>query len=324
MARVSRVKKQGLCMEAGEKAYQVALYVRLSVLVGGKGGWGAVKAQELFLRNFIEGKPCFFLYSVYIDNGESGVGFCRPGFDRLMEDVRAGKVNCIIVKDLSRFGRNYIEAGEYLENLFPLLGIRFIAVNDGYDSISPSADFFSMHLKNLINHAYACDISAKVSPVLWNKQERGEFIGSWAPYGYKKSAQDSHKLAIDEKTAPSVRRIFAWRMEKLSYRGIIDKLVQEGIPSPGVYRYQENIVADSRFRGGAWHAETIRRILKNPVYLGHMVQGRKKGALFQGQPSRALLPKEWVVIKNTHPAIIDPFTFEQVQQLGSRNIPLSF
>lgn len=152
MARKSRVNLPSSVLVSGEKRYQVALYVRLSVLDGGRKDRDTVRTQELLLRNFIQGKPEFSLYSVYVDNGQSGVNFERDDWKRLLDDVKQGRVNCIIVKDLSRFGRNYIEAGEYLEKVFPFLGVRFIAVNDQYDSLDSSAsDYLAVHLKNLID-----------------------------------------------------------------------------------------------------------------------------------------------------------------------------
>lgn len=195
MARISRIQKrefsQGMEVKNNaaeknseknsiQKIYHVALYVRLSVLDGGHKGSDTAETQELLLRSFIEGKACFSLFSVYVDNGETGVNFKRDGFERMMEDVREGLVDCIIVKDLSRFGRNYIEAGEYLEKIFPFLGVRFIAVNDGIDTDDPASfDSLSLHLKNLVNEMYARDISKKISTVLHEKQQRGEFIGAW-------------------------------------------------------------------------------------------------------------------------------------------------
>lgn len=164
MARTSRKQSKKLSDGMGnpwkeacqqtvmEKIYRTALYIRLSVLASEKKDSDTVETQEALLRQFLEGKPCFTIADVYVDNGETGVDFKRDEFGRLMEDVRAGRIDCIVVKDLSRFGRNYIEAGEYLEKVFPFLGIRFIAVNDGYDSADPaSADGLSLHLKNLVN-----------------------------------------------------------------------------------------------------------------------------------------------------------------------------
>ena len=297
---------------AMEKVCQTALYVRLSVLDSGKKDSDTVETQEALLRQFLEGKPCFSIFDVYVDNGETGVDFKRDGFERLMEDVRAGRIDCIVVKDLSRFGRNYIEAGEYLEKVFPFLGVRFIAVNDGYDSADPaSADGLSLHLKNLVNDVYARDISAKISPALRGKQMRGEFIGTWAAYGYIKSREDKHKIVVDPNTAPVVRDMFAWRLEGTSYQKIARRLTEQGIPSPGQYWYMQGIVKDRRFADSPWRTETVKQILANEVYLGHMVQGRKRESLFQGQKQKFLPREEWFIVRNTHEAVIDQKTFDE-------------
>lgn len=247
-----------------EKNYRTALYVRLSVLDSGKKDSDTAETQESLLRHFLEGKPGFSIFDVYVDNGETGVDFKRDEFERLMEDVRGGRVDCIIVKDLSRFGRNYIEAGEYLEKVFPFLGIRFIAVNDGYDSADPAAaDGLSLHLKNLVNDVYARDISAKISPALRGKQMRGEFIGTWAAYGYLKSEEDKHRIVVDRNTAPIVQDIFAWRLEGISYRKIAQRLTGQGIPSPSQYRYMHGLVKDKKFADTQWQTITVKRILTN-------------------------------------------------------------
>lgn len=317
MARVSRVRKKEAPTASRERIYKVALYVRLSVLDSGKKDSDTVETQEALLRRFIQGKPHFMLASVYIDNGETGVSFKRCEFERLMEDVRAGKIDCIIVKDLSRFGRNYIETGEYLEKIFPFLGIRFIAVNDGYDSISPSAaDSLSLHLKNLVNDVYARDISAKISPVLREKQKRGEFIGAWAAYGYVKSKQDKHCILVDRESASIVRDIFRWRLEGVSYQGICRRLTEKNIPSPSQYRYGKGWVQHEKWAAVPWRVQTIKGILCNEVYLGHMVQGRKRESLFHGQRQASVPKEQWIIVENTHEPIIDQKTFEAVQQLN--------
>ena len=163
--------------------------------------------------------------------------------------------------DLSRFGRNYIEAGEYLEKIFPFMGVRFIAVNDGYDSIDPAAsDSLSMHLKNLVNDVYARDISQKICPVLQEKQERGEFIGNWAAYGYLKSAEDKHRLVVDEETAPVVRDIFQWRLIGMDYQEIAKRLTELGIPSPSRYRFEKGMVKSKRFAASVWTGQVIKNM----------------------------------------------------------------
>lgn len=319
MARVSRTKQKSTPAVLKGRIYKTALYIRLSVLDSGKKDSDTAETQEALLRKYIKGKPHFMLVSVYIDNGETGVNFSRSAFERLMDDVKSGKIDCIIVKDLSRFGRNYIETGEYIEKIFPFLEVRFIAVNDGYDSFDQAAsDSLSLHLKNLVNDVYARDISAKISPVLRGKQERGEFIGAWAAYGYLKSPQNKHKLIIDPETAPVVRDIFAWRIGGLSYQGIARRLTEMGIPSPGRYRYLKGIVKDKRYENSRWFIDTVKKLLEKEVYLGHMVQGRKRESLFHGQKQTYLPREEWVVVENTHEAIIDRQTFDAVQCLNKQ------
>lgn len=319
MARKSRTLSPTIIAEKKERIYKVGLYVRLSVLDSGKKDSDTVENQEIILRRFIENKPYFSLFSVYIDNGETGVNFDRSDFERLVEDIKSGRIDCVIVKDLSRFGRNYIEAGEYLEKIFPFLGVRFIAINDGYDSIDPAtSDSLSMHLKNLVNDIYARDISAKISPVLRAKQERGEFIGAWAAYGYLKSDEDKHKLVIDDDVSHIVRDIFHWRLLGHSYQWIACKLVELGIPSPSQYRYSKGIVKDTRFANAPWRIQTVKGILTNEVYLGHMVQGRKRESLFCGQKQTPVPKDQWIIVRNTHESIIDEHIFSKVQEINEQ------
>lgn len=320
MARKSRTLAPDIFTEqAGVQTFDVGLYVRLSVLDSGKKDSDTVQNQENILRSFIANKAEFRLKSVYVDNGETGVHFKRDAFEDLLEDVRTGKINCIIVKDLSRFGRNFIEVGNYLEKVFPCLGVRFIAVNDRYDSIDPStASTLSMHLKNLVNTVYATDISAKICPVLRGKQERGEFIGAWASYGYLKSADDKHSLVVDDEVAHIVRDIFQWRSQGISYQMIAKKLNDLGIPSPSAYRYNLGLVKDKRLRDLPWRVCTIKSMTANEAYLGHMVQGRKREALWKNQKQNKVPKDQWVVVKNTHEAIIDTTLFEGVQQVNEQ------
>lgn len=330
MARKSRVSaetaaKELTAKESADRVWSTALYVRLSVLDGGKtsgvktagkqSGCETVKIQEAVLRNFIEGKSCFSLAAVYVDNGRSGVNFNRGEFERLMEDVKKGFVDCIIVKDLSRLGRNYIETGEYLERIFPLMGVRVIAVNDCYDSSDPNSfDKLSIHLKNLVNDIYARDISRKLCPVLRTKQERGEFIGSFAPYGYQKSEKDKHRLVLDPETAPVVRAIFCWRLKGCSCGEIVGKLRERGILSPGRYRYENGMTGDESLRTAEWKASTVSRILSEPVYLGHMVQGKRRTVLWEGKRQERVPREQWIRVENTHEPIVEEALFYAVQK----------
>lgn len=320
MARKSRVLPTVIQLEqTGTQTYDVGLYVRLSVLDSGKKDSDTVQNQENILRSFIANKTEFRLKSVYVDNGETGVNFKRDAFEDLLEDVRTGKINCIIVKDLSRFGRNFIEAGDYLEKVFPYLGVRFIAINDRYDSIDPStASTLSMHLRNLVNTVYATDISAKICPVLRGKQERGEFIGAWASYGYLKSEENKHNLVVDDEVAHIVRDIFQWRLHGISYQMIARKLNDLGVPSPSAYRYHLGLVKDKRLKDLPWRVSTIKTMTANEVYLGHMVQGRKKEALWKNQKQTKVPKDQWLVVENTHEAIVDTSLFEAVQRVNEQ------
>ena len=197
------------------KIYKTAAYVRLSVEDSGKPGTDTIEGQKALLTSFIESKTDMELVSLFCDNGRTGTDFDRPQFEKMMEEVRKGRINCIVVKDLSRFGRNYKETGNYLERIFPFLGVRFIAVNDNFDTLTAerTQDGYIVPLKNLINEVYSKDISKKIDAALSVKQRNGEFIGAWAPYGYRKDPDDKHHLVINEETAPTVRQIFKWRSE---------------------------------------------------------------------------------------------------------------
>ncbi|HCT65725.1 MAG TPA: recombinase [Lachnospiraceae bacterium] len=316
MARKSR-KNQIPPLEQKEfMGYKTALYVRLSVFDGHSKDSNSIENQENLLRRYIADKPEFHIISVYRDNGKTGVNFQRPEFDKMIEDVKGNKIDCIIVKDLSRFGRNYIEAGEYLENTFPFFNVRFIAVNDSYDSLSTTySDQLIMHLLNLTNDVYARDISQKICPVLRAKQERGEFIGTWPSFGYLKNPEDKHKLIVDEDAAEIVRKIFSLKAEGFSYAKIVNWLITNNIPAPSRYRYEKGIVKDKRWANTTWKMATIKQILQNQIYLGNMVQGKKRESLFNGQKQIKVPKDDWIVIKNTHEPIINQDVFYKVQSV---------
>lgn len=198
----------------------------------------------------------------------------------MLEDIKSGKVNCVIVKDLSRFGRNYIEAGRYIEKIFPYLGVRFIAINDNIDTAcaTSASDELLIPFKNLINDAYCRDISIKVRSHLDIKRENGQYISPFAPYGYKKSVKNKNQLIIDEKAASIVRQIFKWKIDGMSGARIADKLNQLGIPTPIEYKHMNGDVLHCEFQKKSdpkWMANSVNRILGNEIYTGVLVQSQQ-------------------------------------------------
>ena len=295
--------------------YNVAVYVRLSIEDKYyKNGTDSLSTQEEMALEYLKDKADMKLYKVYSDNGETGSNFERQGFQDMMYDVYNGKVNCIIVKDLSRFGREYIEMGDYLEKIFPLIGVRFIAINDHYDNNVTSFDI-SVPIKNIINTLYAKDLSKKSAAALRIKQQNGEFIGSYAAYGYMKSKEDKHKIVVDEETAPVVKMIFEWKAQGLGYASIGRKLYDMGIMPPCRYRYDKGILKDKRYSDIVfWSQRTLKTILENEVYIGNMVQGRRKSRFFDGMNEIRVDKQNWSVVKHTHEPIISQELFDKVQK----------
>ena len=219
------------------KIWQAALYLRLSREDGDKEESDSVVNQKELLNQFISLEPDIVVYDVYVDDGWSGTNFERPDFIRMMQDMKEGKVNCVIVKDLSRFGRNYIDVGQYIEKIFPLLDIRFISVTDNLDSVKnpQTMNTIMVPFKNLINDEYCRDISNKVRSSLDMKRKQGKHIGSFACYGYQKDPEDHNHLVIDEEAAEVVRDIFQWYISGMSILSISQKLNAMGVPNPSCY-----------------------------------------------------------------------------------------
>lgn len=324
MARVSRkaaisAEMKNCLSVLPEKIYNVAAYVRLSVEDNGRAdNQESIVMQQYMLEKYIEAQPDMKLQGVYCDNGETGTDFERPGFEQMMDQVRDREIDCIVVKDLSRFGRNYVEAGYYLGKIFPYLGIRFVAVNDGYDSLrSGDGDEMVLSLKNLVNDLYAKDISNKIIASFNTKRKKGEFIGSLPPYGYMKSPEDKHKLIVDPEAAAVVSDIFQWRKEGMGIGKIVQKLNEEGIPGPSLYYYRKGYTGKEPLGAGRlWKEAGVRRIVGNPVYTGHMVQGKIRSSLIGGVSNWKAPCDEWFVVENTHAPIIDQETFKRVQELS--------
>lgn len=321
MARVSRkinnTSLPALQTISPKKVWKAGLYTRLSVIDTHKSiDCETLETQLELLQNYVANHDDIQIINTYCDNGATGTNFERNSFQSMMDDIRAGKINCIIVKDLSRFGRNFLETGNYLERIFPFMGVRFIAVNDGYDSEnSNSGEMLSIALRNLMNDIYAKDISAKTYAAFQTKMKNGEYMGCHAPYGYNKSPEDKHKFVIDEYAAEVVCRVFQLFEDGYNYAEIAQVLTAENIPSPSHYMYLKGYIHDERYvKNTAWKANTITCILKNQAYIGHMVQGKRTQKLFEDMPTlHSQSNEDLIIVKHTHSAIISEEQFNRVQ-----------
>jgi DNA invertase Pin-like site-specific DNA recombinase len=301
--------------------FKTALYIRLSREDGDdKQESNSITNQRAMLQNYVNShKEEHDLINIYIDENFTGTNFNRPQFKLLMQDIESGLVNCVICKDLSRFGRDYIEAGRYLERVFPEYGVRFIAINDHIDSFKQAYDML-LPVKNVFNQQYAMDISTKVQSAFKTKQLSGAFIGAFSSYGYKKDNNDHNKLVIDEYAAQIVRRIFKMYLDGYGKIKIVRILNKEEIPCPSEYKAQSGL----NYNNGQkilnttyWTYPTIHRLLSNEMYIGNMVQNKTERKM---KGKAKTLPREkWIIIENTHPAIIDKITWDKVQNLLKRN-----
>ena len=295
-------------------------YVRLSREDGDKEESNSVTGQKDLIRDYLSRHEDLHERGMKVDDGFTGSNFQRPAFQEMMGEVKAGKINCIVVKDLSRFGRNHLEAGEYIERIFPFLGVRFIAINDHYDSLHSQAesDEILVPFKNLINEAYCRDTSIKIRSQLEIKRQRGDFIGSFTVFGYQKDPADRHKLVIDEYAADVVRDIFNWKLDGISALDIAAKLTASGIPTPMDYKQSLGMRYNTSFRikeKSVWDAAMVLRILKNPVYIGVLEQGRITTPSYKVKRIVQKPRDEWAVIENNHEPIIDKFDFETTQRV---------
>lgn len=322
MARKSRTAPISAPVQTAIKTYNTAIYARLSIEDCRDRESDSIENQIYLIRQYIDERPYLKLCSVFSDNGETGTNFNRPGFNSLMDAIRAGNINCIVVKDLSRFGRNYIEAGEYLEKIFPFMGVRFVSINDGLDNEDDKSnmDALIVSLKNLMNDVYAKDISQKIISSLRTKQKNGEYIGGLPIYGYKKSTEDYHRLVIDEETAPIIRDIFKWKAEGMGDTVIARRLNEMGIPSPAKRRVDRGEVKKTgNCNLFIWRDRTIHTITTNPMYIGHMTQGRTKQALCENMRIQKQPVSDWIIVENTHEPIVDKTMFDMAQEARANN-----
>lgn len=292
------------------KDYHVALYIRLSKEDENEGPSGSVTNQQSLLHAFVR-EHRLDVYDTYIDDGWSGTSFDRPGFQRMLRDIEAGKVNMVITKDLSRLGRDYIMTGHYMERYFPEKRVRYISLLDGVDTGIESSANDITPFRAIMNDMYAKDISKKIKSVKHDKQRKGEFIGGKPMYGYRMHPSEKNRIVIDEDAAPVVRRIFAMALAGTSCRQIAVRLNEEGVLSPAAYAGL-TLSCHGPY-SGQWSSERITAMLKNETYIGNMVQGRTARISYKTKKCLRRQPEQWVVVEHTHEPLIDPETFRKVQ-----------
>ena len=302
--------------ERGERQYKAALYMRLSK-DDGNGESASINTQRSMLRTYAD-RNGFSVYGEYTDDGYSGTTYERPAWKRLLADIEAEKVNLVITRDLSRLGRDYILTGQYTEIYFPAKGVRYIAVNDGYDSNNRGNDLAPF--QNIVNEMYARDTSKKIRSALKTKMEDGAYIGNYAPYGYRKDPGDKNHLLIDPLTAPVVRDIFERASRGEPPLKIAKELNKRCIKTPAGYRRFKRQEADMETAGEekGWTSSTICKILSNRVYTGDMVQGKTSKLSFKSQMTLRIPKEEWIVVENKHDPIVSRDLFEQA---GRRSVP---
>lgn len=306
--------------------YRAIEYLRLSKeKKGEQNESNSITNQKKIIEEFVKYHPDIQIVDAKVDDGFTGTNFDRPGFQQLLREMEEKTINCIIVKDLSRFGRDYIECGRYIEREFAIAKIRFIAVVDGIDTLDGNgyANSLMIPVKNLMNDLYSSDISAKIRSSNDALRRNGEYIGSFPVYGYQKSEALKHKLIIDEYPASIVRYIFSQRIKGRSYSSIANELNKRGIQSPMAYKKTAGIRLKTSFSHAEksdWSAQSIKRIVTNKIYTG-CLQQKKQTTLNHKLRKRIMLPEsDWICCENTHEAIIDPQTFEAANNKQNKPI----
>lgn len=304
-------------------SWKIAVYLRLSKEDGDKDESDSISSQRLLISNFIErDMPDGEIIGEFIDDGYTGTNFKRPRFQEMISLIDDGEANCVIVKDLSRFGRDYIGVGEYLEKFFPMKDVRFIAVNDGYDTLSGNSnDDFIMPIKNIFNAQYSKDISKKVKSSFRSLQSDGKFVGAFASYGYVKNPKDRHELLVDEPAAKIVREIFNMYNGGMGKVSIARRLNERDIPCPSEYKRLNGMSYTNGQRAELtkyWTYSTINNILNNEIYIGNMVQNRKMRKTVRGKAKKNE-KENWIIVSGTHEPIISEETWNTTQNLLKKN-----
>lgn len=302
------------------------MYLRLSREDGDSSESNSISNQRQIIKSYAKENDIKLSYE-YVDDGFSGSNFERPHFKKMIDDLNKGKFNIIIVKDLSRFGRDYIESGKYLQKIFPEKGVRFISVNDNYDS--ENADMSDTHLilpiRNFINDSYCRDISMKVKSSKEVKRKNGEFIGAFAPFGYKKDDKDKHKLVIDKEVSHIIERIFNMKIEGYSSKAIADFLNSIGTITPSKHKENNGDNFNTGFvvKNAKWDAKMINRIISNKVYIGVLEQGKTTKLNYKSKKEIDVSKEDWIVIQNAHEPIISKSIYLLANKMLLRDVKQS-
>lgn len=300
-----------------QQHYNAALYCRLSVDDGSFGGSVSIETQKILLEQYCKDHSITD-YTFYCDDGCSGTNFERPAFKQMLSDIQSGRINLVVTKDLSRFGRNYVETGMYVQQ-FTDNGVRFIAADDNYDSLVNSDDLL-FPIKNVVNEMYARDVSKKTKAAKKAKARDGQFIGSKAPFGYMIDPSDRHHLIVDEPAAQVVRRIFRLASEGVGYNKMAKMFRAEKVLTPIAYFNRNNpdyYKSDYWRKDFDWHVTSIRAILNNEVYLGQLVYGKRRNKSMKSKEKVSNPKEEWIVAENCHEPIISQKLWDTVHKILS-------
>lgn len=270
--------------------------------------------QIELLQHFISQQSDLTLSEIYIDNGCTGTTFARPEFQRLLDDAKIGRINCIVVKDLSRFGRNYLETGYYLQKMFPLYNVRFISVNDNYDSLTADPDSMAISMKNIVNDYYSKDISRKVSSSFDLKRSQGVYSWGHPVYGYVRNKDDSSKLEIDEEVSPYVHLMFQWALDGVPISKIASNLTEMQAPTYQRLAHQRKNGLTKRKGSDTWNPTTVKQILLNQTYTGDFICNKSYFRKYDPSNGRWIPENEWIIIPDTHPAYIDREDYFKLKQ----------
>ena len=294
------------------KKIMAGLYSRISIVENENGEESvSITNQKKFMKEYAE-KNNIEIYDYYIDDGYSGGNYDRPGFKRLINDIECGLINCVITKDTSRLGRDFLETGNYIYKYFPEKNVRYIAILDNFDTENPSGADDIIPFKTVVNDMYLKDTSRKIKSIRHGLMDQGLFVGSSVPYGYKRSEEDNRKFVIDDYAANIVQRIFKMALDDESDGMIARTLSDEGILPPDVYKGKK--LKKTTFTTNLWKASSVKTILTNEVYIGTMIQGKYERVSLKSKKKRKLPRSKWKIKKNNHEPIIEKKVFESVNK----------